>query len=199
MVLLGLGDPQQHPYVNAGHLIFSSPTASRLLPLLVELQATLDMTESFVANTGETSHPFYYADQDLLNAILCTCDNLTVTRLDRRLSPHPPFVGVRVKDSNRLLCEYADGLQPHQLHHTWRKPWLVPMKRSPYSTLFTRVVTGPELSLRIDEREVPLRLRGGVLGAVERHRASIQPRFRGRLGLRPRVERIVRKSFHPRG
>lgn len=207
---LGLGTPTKQPHVNAGHLILPAATAESLFPLIRRLHDRIVIGETMFGEFGTPASPYFYADQDLLNAILCTCFEGPVTRVPRRLAPMPPFAGLTVKDAERLICEYDDGLQPYQLHHTWQKPWLVPMSPNPYSTLFTRLVTGSDVLIKLSKSDVPLRLRHG-LGPRERAWVSaerkihvfmrgIHSRVRGKLGLRPRIARLTRRAgLSPRG
>ena len=197
--VLGLGNPRRQPYVNAGNLILSSSTASELLPLLVDLQTRLDIENSFVGTGGDSSNPFFYADQDVLNALLMTSFEGRVSRLEGRLAPHPPFAGLRVVDAETLSCRYADGTAPYLLHHVAYKPWLMQLKPTPYSELFLRALNGSQIPLRIADDELPLRFRSGLLGAVERRRLEIRyaatTRLRRQLQPRPRLERFVDKTI----
>jgi hypothetical protein len=201
---LGLGAPKKQPYVNAGHLILSTATAQDLFPLIMRLHDQIVIAETNFGRFGTPASPYFYADQDLLNAILCTSFDAPIARVPRRLAPMPPFAGLAVKDAGRLICEFDDGLRPHQLHHVWQKPWLVPMSPSPYSILFTRLVTGADVLVKLSDDEVPLRLRDGLgprelaLVSLERqlhgYLNGIHSRVRGKLGLRPKLARITRRA-----
>jgi hypothetical protein len=195
---LGLGTPRRQPYVNSGHLIFSSATGSDLPTLFTELQERLGLADTYFGGGADVTNPFFYLDQDILNAILCTRFDGQVMRLEGRLAPFPPFTGLEVSDAAQLTCTYPDGTSPYLLHHVLRKPWLVPMDRSPYSELFTRVVTGPDVPLRLGRRDIPLRLRGSLPAPLEERLLSLQVeahrRLRGKLGVRPQLERLVRKA-----
>ena len=74
---------------------------------------------------GTPEDPFYFADQDALNAILASSlvrpDE--VRALSHRLAPHPPFPGVEIVDEERLVVT-GGGDGPFALHHIQRKPWL---------------------------------------------------------------------------
>jgi hypothetical protein len=160
------------------------------------LQERLDPSETHFGG-GDICNPFYFADQDIFNAMLCTQYDGRVIRVEHRLAPFPPFTGLTITDVNRLECRYPDGASPYLLHHILKKPWLAPLKESPYSQLFTRVVASPDVRVPLRAREVPLRLRNSRLAPVDRWRVSIQleahRRFRGKLGIRPVLERQVRK------
>ena len=179
--------------MNSGLFAFSWETARQFLPLFSELQWTVDLETTFVLG-GSESHPHYFADQDLLNALLCTRFDGRVARLERRLAPFPPFDSVELAYGDRTLCTYADGVAPFALHHTGRKPWLAPVPANAYSRLFTMLVTDRQACLPIDPRELPLRLTNRPLARVDRWRVSKQhaarKRLRGKLGVRPRIARL---------
>jgi hypothetical protein len=88
--------------------------------------------------------------------------------LEHRLAPTPPFGRLRVIDEASLRCAYPDGTEPYVLHNFYRKPWLVRMRSSAYSRLLTRCLLGPGLTVPIDPRSLPLRLRGGAPARVAR-------------------------------
>ena len=88
--------------------------------------------------------------------------------LENRLAPNPPFQGLRVLDRATLRCADRDGTEPYALHNFYRKPWLVRTRSNPYSRLLTRVVLGPDVTLRLDPSELPLRLRAGLQAQAAR-------------------------------
>ena len=197
---LGFGTPQKRRYVNSGLLIFSATTADELLPIFVELQEQLDPARGYfggAARSTYASNPFYFPDQDIFNALFCTRFDGRMVRLEHRLAPVPPFTGLEVLDGSPLACRYADGVVPYVLHHILKKPWLSPMDANPYTDLFRRIVTNPEAPVRLGARDVPLRLTGSRFAPIDQWRVSLQQgahrRFRGKLGLRPAVERTVRQ------
>lgn len=193
---LGLGTPLRRPYVNCGLLIFSATTGSEFLPLFVELQERLDPADTHFGG-ADVANPLFFADQDVLNVIACTRFDGRMTRIAHRLAPVPPFEGLRVPDDDRFACAYEDGDVPYLLHHVRAKPWLAPMKPNAYSALLTRVVTSPAALVRLERADLPLRLRPGRLASLDKWRAGMQQDahrlFRGRLGLRPAAERLVRR------
>lgn len=190
---LGLGEVPRRPYVNSGLLAFSYETAESLLPLFVKVQRTIDVSTTY-AVSGTQSHPFYFPDQDVLNALLCARFDDRTLRLERRLAPFPPFDGIQVSPAARTLCVYSDGVAPFVLHHTYRKPWLASLKANAYSRLFTTLMSDPHACMTVDPRHLPLRLTNRRLAAVDRWRAatqcSVHARVRGRLKLRPRIARV---------
>jgi hypothetical protein len=146
---LGLGEVPRRPYVNSGLFAFSWETAERLLPLFLQMQEHVEVSSTFKAG-GSPSYPLYFADQDLLNALLCARFDECTTRLERRLSPFPPFDGVELSLGERTLCAYADGVAPFALHHTYRKPWLASLQPNLYSRLFTILMNDPGACLPLD-------------------------------------------------
>ena len=203
---LDLGIARRRPYVNSGFFAFSWETATHFLPLFSELQRTVDIGSTFV-NGGLRSYSFYYADQDILNALVCTCFDGRVTRLERRLAPFPPFDGVELREGGDMLCSYRDGAAPFVLHHIYRKPWLAALPPNVYSQLFTMLVADRGACLQLDPRELPLRLTNRPLARVDRWRASAQhvarTHLRGRLHVLPKIvrlrARIAGKSDRPHG
>jgi hypothetical protein len=199
----GLGEPRKRSYVNCGLLILSAATADELLPVFVELQEKLDASLTHFGGApkdSEESNPYYFADQDVLNALFSTRFDDRMVRLEHRLAPVPPFPGLDVVEGDRFECRYDDGAQPYALHHILRKPWLAALPPSPYSELFRKVVTNPAAPLRLGIRDVPPRLTDGRVAQLDRWRVSVwlylQSRTRGKLGLRPAIQRRVRR---PRG
>ena len=192
---LGLGQPMRRRYVACGHIIVPSAVAAEFLPLFAELQEQLEPAETHFGG-GRPSSPFFFADQDVLNAMLCTRFDAQVHRFEYRLAPLPPFPGLRVIDADRLRCRYDDGVEPHFLHHAFSKPWLASLKPTVYSELFTRAVSRPDVLVRLRARDVPPRLRKSRLAWIDRRRASLQAeahsRFRGKLGVRPALMRYWR-------
>lgn len=188
-----LGAARRRPYVNAGFFALSWETAGDFLPPFVELPRTVELASTYVGG-GSPSHPFYFLDQDHLNALLCTRFDGRVTRLEARLAPFPPFDGVQLTYGDRTLCTYPDGVAPFVLHHIYRKPWLAPLRASVYSRLFTMLLTDQQACLPLDPEELPLRMTNRRLAGVDRWRASVQhaahPHVRGKLHIRPRIARL---------
>jgi hypothetical protein len=191
---LGLTSLRRRAYVNAGQLIFPATLRGRLLEPWVEGQRRVG-TEMSRYGSAKLEDPFYFADQDVLNAVLAArFGDEELLMLEHRLAPHPPFRGLRLEDGNRLLCRYADGEQPYLLHHVLAKPWLAPTRTTVYSRLLSRLLLRPDVPLRIDPDELPLRLRDGTLAAVARgaaHSGTVMRttarRQLGRFGVRTRL------------
>lgn len=198
--MLGLGRPVKQPYVSGGHFILSAETGSEFLPLFAELQSGFNASNGVYASRDRSdpaSDPYFYADQDFLNAILCAKYDGRVIRLERGLWSYPPFSGLRVTGGEGLGCAYSDGTAPYLLHHFWKKPWLSPVEPNLYSELFTQLVTHKDAPIRLGRGEIPLRLRDSRLAPIDRWRASVQrtaqQTLRGKLGVRPILEREARR------
>jgi hypothetical protein len=197
---LGLGEPRKQTYVNAGHLVV--PAGRRdALALVAELAARVDPKRTFVAG-GSPSDPLYYLDQDVLNAVLATTvEPEQIEIVEEGLAAYTPFRGLRVVDERILRCEREDGSRPLLLHHVLRKPWLAAVRPSAYSQLLTRLLTGEDVALRVPRRMIPLHLQTGRLAAFGRVRvraqAGVHDRVRGKLGVRPKVDRLLTVRTDP--
>jgi hypothetical protein len=185
--LLGTAMPRRQPYVSSSLVILGGGPGQEVVRLMDELQAQVDIQGTPFATrvpdraffrgdyaTAATSHPFFYPEQDVLNAILAAkLDPRQVEVLDRRLEADPPFAGVRVIDEMALRCAYRDGTEPYALHHFAVKPWLEPARHGPYSRLLRRLLTGADVPMRISEEELPLRLRSGARAWLARKRVDV--------------------------
>ena len=197
---LGVGTPKERPYVNCGLLVMSAATGEELLPVFVELQERFDQSRADFGGaptSTQTANPFYFGDQDILNALFSSRFDGRVVTLEARLAPVPPFEGLELLADAPLSCAYADGVVPYALHHTLEKPWLSLLEPNAYSEIFSRVLAIPESPLRLGRGEIPLRLAAGRLASVARAFASarrvVRRRIRGKLGLRPAIERNLRQ------
>lgn len=191
---LGLGPLRHRPYVNAGQLVLPAALATRLLPRWIQLQDRIGTRHSRYG-TAKLDDPFYFADQDVINALLAADFNDDeILMLEDRLAPHPPFAGLQLEDEAELRCRYDDGARPFLLHHILAKPWLAATRKTIYSRLLTRLLLSDDVTVRLEPEELPLRLREGPLAAVDRTRAHVQAVVRsegrrqlGRFGIRTRL------------
>jgi len=192
--ILALGPLVRRSYLNAGQLVIPASLQEKLVRPWAEGQARLDPQRTWLG-TANLADPFYFADQDVLNAVVAAnLNDDELVSLDHRLAPHPPFAGLRLLDAERLVCNYADGERPFLLHHTLAKPWLKATKSNIYSRLLPRVLLAPDVALRLERKQLPLRLREGALAAVDRRRGTLQAvlltqarRQLGRFGVRTRL------------
>ncbi len=191
--LLGLRPPRRQPYVNTGLLVLPDRRGRELLRSVQELGSQVDIERS-QHRGGSPSDPFYYYDQDVWNALLASVTNQReVEILEHRLAPHPPFAGLEVVDAAHLRCAYPDGVEPFVLHHVLAKPWLALTRANIYTLLLRRVLLGDDVALRLEPRDVPLRLRQGRLAGADRVRSNLVAlgrAQRGRLGLRRRLHQL---------
>jgi hypothetical protein len=194
--LLGLGNLRRQTYVNSGFLIAPSEFGVRVFEDLREAQTHIDIDRSMVGE-GTPEDPFYFPDQDALNAILASSrvrpDQVRV--LENALAPNPPFPGVRVVDAERLRVVCDDGREPFGLHHIQRKPWLSALGATPYSQLLPRLWLAADLPVRVDVREVPLRYRPGWTGAAgARYASGYAAAERTRTAIRRRLDAAGERS-----
>jgi hypothetical protein len=193
------------PYVNAGQLFVPESLGQRLYSLWTEAQRRVNLTDTRYGK-ARLSDPFYFADQDVLNAVLAghfEVDDLVIA--EHRLAPHFPFEGLELIDASHLACRYADGVEPFLLHHILAKPWLKATRTTVYSLLLPRLLLAPDVVLRLEPRQLPLRLRQGRLAAADRSRANLQAliyahsrRQLGRFGIRTRIADLRQKRERDR-
>jgi hypothetical protein len=191
---LGLGALRRRAYVNAGQLLVPATLARTFLPRWIEGQQRIGTTHSRYG-TATLDDPFYFADQDILNALLAGyVRDEEIQIFEHRLAPHPPFAGLRLENEVTLRCRYEDGARPFLLHHIMRKPWLGPTRTTIYSRLLIRLLLRADVVVPLEPRELPMRLRDGRLAAADRARAHIQAVVRagarrqlGRFGIRTRL------------
>jgi hypothetical protein len=184
--LLGLGPLRRQPYANAGLIAVGGPHGKSFLEQLSAGYERVDSGRTFIGDGG-FDEPFYYVDQDVMNAVLAASRQEHVLILDHELAPFPPFQGLRVVDEATLKCRYENGVEPYALHHVTEKPWLSRTRWNPYCTLMRRLLLDPDLPIRVRRDEVPLRLQTGTVAALDRSWSSVVARLaglRGRLGLR---------------
>ena len=160
------------PYLNSGQMIF--PRSSGLLPLLQQgNERMLEILHSEPAKCRVPTDPFYYTDQDVLNALIGSLDP-----------------GDYVVSSEVAYWPFDEpcGDVP-LLHHIMDKPWLKPLRPNPYTAAMTRLLASGPVDVPVDE--IPARLRPGALGSLARTGASVQhtvrEHSRGRLGVRQRL------------
>jgi hypothetical protein len=129
----------------------------------------------------ESADPFFYADQDVLNAILaCEIAESEEEVLDRRVESVLPYIGLEVVDETCLQCSYDDGVQPYAVHQILEKPWLKPMLPGVYTQLLIRLLAGSDVAVKVPRRRIPLYVRGGLGGRATR--AVTQAAWRLRYG-----------------
>ncbi len=128
--LLGLGSTRRHPYLSSGLVFLGGDLGGEVVRLMDGAQHRVDFERTqfrtdfpdypFISTTPTAlrDYPFFFADQDVLNAVLAArVEPERVVGLDERLAPTPPFEGVRISDERALRCALEDGTEPFVLHH----------------------------------------------------------------------------------
>ena len=191
----GFGPPVRHPYVNAGLMILPVEDARHFLNMLALGQERLDLGQTlFAPDLVRPLDPFFYADQDVLNAMLGTVvalDDLTIA--PETAVSYWPFPGLRLADSRTLRCEFGDGAEPMVLHHILAKPWSGKVAPSVYSRCLTRLLCGPDVAVRVPVEALPRHLHATRSAPAFRHwlsgKAWLRSRIRGKLGIRRQLRR----------
>jgi hypothetical protein len=171
--VLELGPMVRRPYVSSGLVVLGGAEGAEVLELLDDRQRRVEFERSYFARREE-DYPLLYLEQDVLNAILASRpEPERVKTLDPRMAPLPPYRGLGLLDEAGLRCAYTDGTEPYVLHQFIRKPWLEPMYHGIYSRLLARLLTGPDVPVRMPDEEIPLRLKPGLRAKLERRRVDV--------------------------
>jgi hypothetical protein len=192
---LGFGRPIPHPYVASGQLVLPAECGHDFLTLWAQGLERL-ATDPTLSGSGlpKEKDPFFFPDMDVLNALIgpaIPLDSFIIA--DTTSAAYPPFEGVRIVDSERLVVESADGSRPILLHHFMHKPWNHLIAPNPYSRLMTRLLCGDDIALRTARGRIPQSLRLGVHGAVGRRyvvsRLGVRT-LRAKLDIRARLAHV---------
>jgi hypothetical protein len=191
--LLGLRSARQRRYVSSSLALLGGELGGKVIRLMHDAQPRANMESSPYATAGpehalfvdvrpETADdPFFFADQDVLNAVLASeVDPERVVALDRRLEAIPPFEGLRVVDESTLRCAYEDGLEPYTVHHLTAKPWLQETAYGVYTQLLLRLLLRRDVAVRLRPRDLPPHLRMGLPGYASRKLEVAFTRLRSR-------------------
>ena len=192
--LLGLAPTKPRQYVTSSLVVAGGALGRRVIGLMDSVQPRIaiestpysgDLPDFDVVggSFSITNHddPFYFADQDVLNAVLSSeVDPERVEVIDRRLEATVPYEGLRVIDETSLHCAYDDGLEPYALHQIFPvKPWIEPTMPGPYRQLMMRLLLGRDVPVRVPRRDLPLHLRPGVVAGARRwYRGALMGRIR---------------------
>jgi hypothetical protein len=194
--ILALGPLRRQPYVNSGLVAMGREIGIPVLERLADGCRRVDADLSYTAN-GSSDYPFFFLDQDVLNAVLATRAPEELDFLDHALAPVPPFPGLRVLDETTLRCSYADGREPFALHHVLAKPWLTATRWNEYSRLLGRLLLARDVAVRLEPESVPRRFRPGATAWLERRRNDAIATLggaRGKLGVRRLIDRHLMRS-----
>ena len=177
--LVGAPQAHEHPYVNSGFLALPSDLVEEVLGRLRDAQQRVDLASAALLGRGSISDPFYFADQDVVNAVLrAAVPSDRLHALDHRLAPTEPWDDVLVEDVHRLRCVNPDGSRPYLVHVVGPKPWLANVAPTAYERLLLRLLTAEDVAVRLDRSDLPFRLRW--------------PRLVGRDAVPRRVARLLR-------
>ena len=198
---LSLERLRARPYANAGMMILPNKIGLKLLGELKDAQRHVDDDETFVGKTDipRPSDPFYYGDQDLLNAFLADAryfDSTTTFPHENALSP--PYPELVVGREGVTCAPASPGVgPPFLLHQILSKPWLKRMNVDIYYQLLVRAVNLPEGPMRLEDNAIPSFLRPDAEGESARRRrariAMLEARVRGRLGIRRALSDLRRR------
>jgi hypothetical protein len=181
--LLGLGASKRRPYVSSSLVLMGGAVAKRVIRVMHETQPRIGIERTPYAtgnpdlaslrpgfDESTADQPFFFADQDVLNAVLASAiDADRIELLDRRAEAIIPFSGLRVIDPATLRCAYDDGTEPYAIHHYLpAKPWLQPTRPGVYTQLMIRLLHGHDVALRVPVEELPPHLRPGMVAAARR-------------------------------
>jgi hypothetical protein len=192
--VLGLGPLRRQPYMAAGQVVVPATLSKRLFEPWQAGQTKVDVDRT-ILRRGKLSDPFYFADMDVFNAVVSSrIEPHEIVMLENRFAAVPPFRDLELIDRERLLVRYPNGERPFLLHHIMAKPWLKPTRTNLYSLLLPRVLLAPDVALKLEPEQVPLRLREGWSANADRRRANVQAfvseegrRQLCRFGIRTRV------------
>ena len=189
------GTARHRRYVSSSLVLLGGPVGAKVVETMDRVQRSIDLARTpysgsvpdFASLGGkfpdtDPHHPFYFADQDVLNAVLATrVEAEQVEVLDRRAEAITPFTGLRVIDENTLRCAFEDDTEPFAVHHFMpTKPWLEPTFPGVYLQLLTRLLRGDDVAIKVPARELPAHLRPGLVGAARSWRhGGLAARLRG--------------------
>lgn len=185
---LGFGPPVPHEHINSGHYVLPSQTARWFLDLFEEAMQRVDPAKTLSNPDIRPQDPFYYGDQDVLNALIGTAiPSERFAIAERDLVSYWPFRGLRVEDERTLDCALPGGHRPVLLHHIMQKPWSAPVASTPYTQLMTRLLCSSDVAIRVPRACIPWRLRSGAMPALVRCAVSTRAWFRARVRGRTRI------------
>ena len=174
--LLDLGPVEPRPYLSTGLVALGGELGREVVELVDARRDRVDFERTFWRR-NVADYPLLHADQDLINAALAARARPDqVVAFDPRLSPSPPFQGLRVVDERTLRCAHADGTEPYVVHHWLAKPWLEPTHEGVYSQLLRRLLVRDDVAIRVPAEEIPPWLRRGPRAWAERKLINLRER-----------------------
>jgi hypothetical protein len=194
--------PRQQTYVNSGVVAWSTFHSPDLGRRWWESCQQHDRPYT----RGRQEDPMQFCDQDALNAVLMAempQDALKIWPVQCAPFGSMLMSSVRVVDERKLAC-FCGGRPTLIVHNSGGStPWehgLAPVLRKwrpAYVRLLRRVLSGPDIAIRIPQNDLPLWLRGGRTGAViERPLSAMVSATRGARRMRARR---LRRSLATQG
>jgi hypothetical protein len=195
-----------HPrrYVSSCLTVLGGAVGQRVIATMDDAQRRADIERTpysapvhdFVSHADSYDrNPYYFADQDVLNAVLATTVEAgEVEVLERPDVAILPFAGLQVIAVDELRCAYDDGGEPYAVHHLMlEKPWLGRTgENSVYTQLLTRLLGGDGLAVQMPLMWIPSWLRPGPIGSASRMLTNVGQ------GLRWRVYEPLRARLRTR-
>lgn len=159
---------RRQPSLNSGFVAFNVAQWPDLLSRWWEACATIPSAGTRSCG-GPWAGPHWDGDQDALNALLMS--EVPAAAIETQ----PQYVTdlllqVRVDDPRTLLCSRA-GQKVALLHHTgtpkpWRRQAWMRVRRNAYVRLLPRLLTEPDVALRLRADDLPVWLRPGLRGGL---------------------------------
>jgi hypothetical protein len=161
---------RRQTYVNAGFIALSTKRWPDFLPRFEEV---LERIPAESLHSGaEMTDPFWGADQDALNALLMSevrPDEVEILAAEHEVHPDA-LQRTTIIDLGTLECR-VDGIRPAILHYgmqpkAWDRIGWLRIRRDAYVRLFSRVVCGEDVSLRVPSQQLPMWLRPSIGGKI---------------------------------
>jgi hypothetical protein len=187
------GTARRRRYVSSCLSLLGGPVGRRVIETMDSVQERIDIertpysdsSHDFVSYADSYErNPYYFADQDVLNAVLATeVDASEVEVLERRDVAILPFDGLRVVAADALRCAYEDNSEPYAVHYLMLdKPWLRRTgENTVYTTLLRRLLSADDLALQVPAAWIPRWLRRGPLGSASRKLINVGQSLRWRV------------------
>jgi len=194
-------------YLNAGFVAFDVERWPSLLSRWWELCAKIPAEQVYT----DQAVPFWAADQDALNALLFSelpDDAVEELPVQREAFPEQ-LLRVRVQDPRTLASE-LDGEPTTILHYSlgpkaWQRYGWLRLRNDAYVRLLARVLFADDVTIRLDPRDLPFRVRTGFAPAAVRysldaaHRAARATAHATPPPVRARLVAFRNRLFHPLG
>jgi hypothetical protein len=177
--ILGLDrPPRRDPHLGAGFIALDLDQWPDFMPRWLELcrrvpQDRADLPFDLPRDVVR-ANPFAFPEQDVMNALLASevdRDRIEVFSLD--VFPGPPHNdGIQIVDRKTLRCRHGEH-EPYLLHY-WNHPkvWLpdarATLSMDAYVELTARLLTAPDVPLRLPAADLPVWLHDDLRGRLVR-------------------------------